>query len=64
MSKILLVLASLVLVGCNDNAPKSDAVTISQDYQDAIHAQNDAAFEYERLARLAQREALLAQHSK
>ena len=62
MGKILLVLASLVLVGCNDNAAKNDAVTISSDYQNAIHAQNDAAFEYERLARLAHREALLSQH--
>ena len=62
MGKILLVLASLVLVGCNDSK-QQQAVTISQDYQDAIHAQNDAAFEYERLARLAQREALLSQHN-
>ena len=62
MGKILLVLASLVcLTGCNDSKPRQ-AVTISQDYQDAIHAQNDAAFEYERLARLAQREMLLSQH--
>ena len=62
MGKILAVIACLLLVGCNDNAPKSDAVTITRDYQDAIHAQNDAALEYERLARLAKREALLAQH--
>ena len=62
MGKILAVMACLFLVGCNDNALKSDAVTISQDYQNAIHAQNDAAFEYERLARLAQREMLLSQH--
>lgn len=61
MGKILLVLASLVLVGCNDSKPQQ-AVTISQDYQNAIHAQNDAAFEYERLARLQHREMLLAQH--
>ena len=63
MGKILLVLASLVLVGCNDSKPQQ-AVTISQDYQNTIHAQNDAAFEYARLARLAQREMLLSQHSK
>ena len=62
MGKILLVLASLALVGCNDNAPKSDAVTISQDYQNAIHAQNDAIFEREKLARALHREMLLSQH--
>ena len=63
MGKILLVLASLVcLTGCNDNALKSDAVTITRDYQDAIHAQNDAAFEYARLARLQHREMLMSQH--
>ena len=61
MGKILLVLASLVLVGCNDSKPQQ-AVTVTRDYQDAIHAQNDAAFEYERLARLAQREMLMSQH--
>lgn len=61
MGKILAMLVCLVLVGCNDSKPQQ-AVTISSDYQNAIHAQNDAAFEYERLARLAQREALLAQH--
>ena len=61
MGKILLVLASLVLVGCNDSKPQQ-AVTISQDYQNAIHAQNDAAFEYARLARLQHREMLMSQH--
>ena len=63
MGKILAVMASLVLAGCNDNAPQQ-AVTISQDYQDAIHAQNDAIFERERLARELQRASLLSQHSK
>ena len=63
MGKILAVMACLLLMGCNDNAAQNDAVTITRDYQDAIHAQNDAAFEYERLARLAQREALLSQHN-
>ena len=62
MGKILLVLASLVLVGCNDNALKSDAVTVTRDYQNTIHAQNDAAFEYARLARLQHREMLMSQH--
>ena len=62
MGKILVVMACLFLVGCNESKPKSDAVTISTDYQEAIHAQNDAVFEYERLARLAQREMLLSQH--
>ena len=62
MGKILAVMVCLVLVGCNDSKPKSDAVTITRDYQDAIHAQNDAAFEYARLERLAQREMLLSQH--
>ena len=62
MGKILLVLASLVcLTGCNDSK-QQQAVTISTDYQNAIHAQNDAAFEYERLARLQHREMLLSQH--
>ena len=61
MGKILVVIACLFLVGCNDSKLQQ-AVTISQDYQDAIHAQNDAAFEYARLERLAQRERLLAQH--
>lgn len=61
MGKILAVMACLLLVGCNDSKPQQ-AVTITQDYQNAIHAQNDAAFEYERLARLAQREMLLSQH--
>ena len=63
MGKILLVLASLVcLTGCNDNASQNDAVTITRDYQDAIHAQNDAIFEREKLARELQREMLLSQH--
>ena len=62
MGKILLVLASLVLVGCNDNAPKSDAVTISSDYQDSQHAINDAIFEREKLARELHREMLMSQH--
>lgn len=62
MGKVLAVMCCLFLVGCNDNAPKSDAVTITRDYQNAIHAQNDAAFEYARLARQAQREMLMSQH--
>ena len=62
MGKILAAVVCLVLVGCNDNAQKSDAVTISSDYQNTIHAQNDAAFEYERLARLQHREMLISQH--
>ena len=41
MGKILVVLVCLVLVGCNDNALKSDAVTISSDYQASQHAIND-----------------------
>ena len=61
MGKVLGVLVCLLLVGCNDSKPQQ-AVTISQDYQYAIHAQNDAAFEYARLARLQYREMLLAQH--
>ena len=61
MGKILLVLASLVLVGCNDSKPQQ-AVTISQDYQDSQHAINDAIFEREKLARELHREMLLAQH--
>ena len=63
MGKILLVLACLLLVGCNDSKQRQ-AVTISSDYQNTIHAQNDAAFELARLARLQHREMLLAQHSK
>ena len=62
MGKILAVMVCLVLVGCNDSKPKSDAVTITRDYQDAIHAQNDAIFEREKLARELQRELLLSQH--
>ena len=62
MGKILAVLVCLVLVGCNDSTVQNDAVTVTRDYQNAIHAQNDAAFEYERLARLAQREMLMSQH--
>ena len=63
MGKILLVLASLVcLTGCNDSALKSDAVTISTDYQNAQHAIEDAIVERERLARALHREALLSQH--
>ena len=61
MGKILAVLVCLVLVGCNDSKPHK-AVTISTEYQNMVHAQNDAAFEYERLERLAQRERLLSQH--
>ena len=63
MGKILAVLACLVcLTGCNDNALKSDAVTISQDYQDSQHAINDAIFEREKLARELHREMLMSQH--
>ena len=63
MGKILLVLASLVcLTGCNDNAAKNGAVTISSDYQASQHATNDSIFERERLARALHREALLSQH--
>ena len=61
MGKVLAMLVCLVLVGCNDSKPQQ-AVTINRDYQDAVHAQNDAAFEYARLARLAQRDRLLSQH--
>lgn len=61
MGKILAVMACLLLVGCNDSKPQQ-AVTISSDYQNAIHAQNDAAFEYARLARLQHREMLMSQH--
>lgn len=62
MSKILLVLASVVcLTGCNDSKPQQ-AVTISSDYQNAIHSQNDAIFERERLARELHRARLLSQH--
>ena len=63
MGKILLVLASLVLVGCNDSKPQQ-AVTISQDYQASQHAINNAVFEREKLARELHREMLLSQHSK
>ena len=63
MSKILAMLACLVcLVGCNDNEPKSDAVTVTRDYQNSQHAISDAIFERERLARELHREMLLAQH--
>ena len=62
MGKILLVLASLVLVGCNDNALKSDAVTVTREYQNSQHAINDAIFERERLARALHRARLLSQH--
>ena len=62
MGKILAVVCCLLLVGCNDSATQNDAVTITRDYQDSQHAQNDAAFEYERLARLQHREMLLSQH--
>ena len=62
MGKILLVLASLVLVGCNDNALKSDAVTITREYQNSQHAINDAIFEREKLARELHRARLLSQH--
>ena len=62
MGKILLVLASLVLVGCNDSALKSDAVTITREYQASQHAINDAIFEREKLARELHREMLLSQH--
>ena len=63
MGKVLamLVLTSLVLVGCNDSKPHQ-AVTISQDYQDSQHAINDAIFEREKLARELHREMLLSQH--
>ena len=62
MGKILAVIACLFLVGCNDNAPKFDAVTITRDYQESQHAINDAIFERERLARQLYRESLVAQH--
>ena len=62
MGKILLVLASLVLAGCNDNAAQNDAVTITRDYQDSQHAINDAIFEREKLARELHCERLLSQH--
>lgn len=61
MGKIILVLASLVLVGCNDSKPQQ-AVTISQDYQDSQHAINHAIFEREKLARELHRARLLSQH--
>ena len=61
MGKIILVLASLVLVGCNDSKPQQ-AVTVSQDYQDSQHAINNAIFEREKLARELHREMLLSQH--
>ena len=64
MGKILAVMACLLLVGCNDNAPKSDAVTITRDYQDSQHAINNAIFEREKLARELHREMLLSQHGK
>ena len=63
MGKILAVLVCLVLLGCNDSKPQQ-AVTISQDYQNAIHAQNDAIFEREKLARELHREMLMSHHSK
>ena len=62
MGKILAVVCCLLLVGCNDSAPKSDAVTISTDYQDSQHATNNAIFEREKLARELQRARLLSQH--
>lgn len=62
MGKILAVLVCPVLVGCNDNALKSDAVTISSDYQASQHAINNAIFEREKLARELQREILMSQH--
>ena len=63
MGKILAVMVCLVcLTGCNDNALKSDAVTITRDYQASQHATNDAIFEREKLARELQRERLLSQH--
>ena len=62
MGKILAVVCCLLLVGCNDNAPKSDAVTISTDYQASQHAINDAIFEREKLARELHREMLMSQH--
>ena len=64
MGKILAVMACLFLTGCNDNALKSDAVTISTDYQASQHAINDTIFEREKLARELQREMLLSQHGK
>ena len=62
MGKILAVVACLLLVGCNDNALKSDAVTVTRDYQDSQHAINDAIFEREKLARELHRARLLSQH--
>ena len=62
MGKILAVIACLLLAGCNDNATQNNAVTITRDYQNTIHAQNDAVFERERLARQLYRESLVAQH--
>ena len=63
MGKILASVICLVcLTGCNDNALKSDAVTISSDYQASQHAINDAIFEREKLARELHRERLLSQH--
>ena len=63
MGKILAMLVCLVcLTGCNDNAQKSDAVTISTDYRASQHAINDAIFEREKLARELHREMLLSQH--
>ena len=62
MGKILAVLVCLVLVGCNDSKPKSDAVTVTRDYQDSQHAINDAIFEREKLARELHRARLLSQH--
>ena len=64
MGKILVVMACLLLVGCNDSKPKSDAVTITRDYQASQHAINDAIFEREKLARALHREMLMSQHSK
>ena len=61
MGKILAILVCVVcLVGCNDSKPQQ-AVTISTDYQNAIHAQNDAIFEREKLARALHREMLMSQ---
>ena len=62
MGKVLAVMVCLFLVGCNDNALKSDAVTITRDYQASQHAINDAIFEREKLARALHREMLLSQH--
>ena len=62
MGKILLVLASLALVGCNNNASQKDAVTVTRDYQDSQHAINNAIFEREKLARALHRARLLSQH--